>query len=280
MTDTADVLATADRMWEGGSLGTDPVTTLGSGMAEVADGVAFVPSFANVAAVTTDDGLVLVDVGSQFLSGAVHQTLRTWTDLDVHTAVYSHGHIDHVFGMHRWEADAEAHGRPRPRVVAHEAVADRFDRYIRTAGYNAVINRRQFGVDDLEWPTEYRYPDRTFRDRLDLEVGGVRAELRHDRGETDDSAWVWLPDRKVLCTGDLFIWASPNAGNPQKVQRYPLEWAVALRRMLELFDAPGGGPEVLCPATAIRSWGPTGSDWLWARRPSSSSPWWPRRSSA
>jgi len=247
MPDTDDVLATADRMWEGGSLGVDPVTNLGSGMAEVAEGVAFVPSFANVTAVTTDDGLVLVDVGSQFLSSAVHQTLRGWTDLDVHTAVYSHGHIDHVFGMHRWEADAEAHGRPRPRVVAHEAVADRFDRYIRTAGYNAAINRRQFGVDDLEWPTEYRYPDRTFRDRLDLEVGGVRAELRHDRGETDDSAWVWLPDRRVLCTGDLFIWASPNAGNPQKVQRYPLEWAAALRRMLDLYDAPGGGPEVLLP---------------------------------
>ncbi|MGH9080503.1 MAG: alkyl sulfatase dimerization domain-containing protein, partial [Acidimicrobiales bacterium] len=43
------------------------------------------------------------------------------------------------------------------------------------------------------------------------------------------------------------IWASPNAGNPQKVQRYPLEWADALRRMLALYDSPGGGPEVLLP---------------------------------
>ncbi|HVC68523.1 MAG TPA: alkyl sulfatase dimerization domain-containing protein [Acidimicrobiales bacterium] len=247
MTDTGDVLATAERLWEGGGPGADPVTSLGSGMAEVADGVAFVPSFANVAAVATGDGLVLVDVGSQFLSGAVHRTLRGWTDRDVHTAVYSHGHIDHVFGMHRWEADAEAHGRPRPRVVAHEAVSARFDRYIRTAGYNTVVNRRQFGIDDLTWPTEYRYPDRTFRDRLDLEVGGVRAELHHDRGETDDHAWAWFPDLRVLCTGDLFIWTSPNAGNPQKVQRYPLEWATALRRMLALYDLADGGPEVLLP---------------------------------
>ena len=51
----------------------------------------------------------------------------------------------------------------------------------------------------------------------------------------------------MLCCGDLFIWASPNAGNPQKVQRYPLEWADALRQMLALYDAPGGGPEVLLP---------------------------------
>ena len=247
MNEPTDVLTVAERMWEGLPTGYHPVIGPCTGLAEVADGIAFVPSFANVTAVATGDGLVLVDVGSQMLSGDVHRTLRGWTDLDLHTAVYSHGHIDHVFGVDRWEAEALEHGRPRPEVVAHEAVPARFDRYLRTAGYNTVVNRRQFGLADLVWPTEYRYPDRTFRDRLVLEVGGVRAELHHDRGETDDHAWVWWADQRVLCTGDLFIWASPNAGNPQKVQRYPLEWAQALRRMLTLYDTPGGGPEVLLP---------------------------------
>ena len=52
----------------------------------------------------------------------------------------------------------------------------------------------------------------------------------------------------MLCCGDLFIWASPNAGNPQKVQRYPREWAAALRRMLALdaeFLLPGHGFPVI-----------------------------------
>jgi alkyl sulfatase BDS1-like metallo-beta-lactamase superfamily hydrolase len=110
-----------------------------------------------------------------------------------------------------------------------------------------VINRRQFNIEWLEWPTEYRYPDRTYRDHLELDVGGRRAELHHAKGETDDHTWTWIPDARVLCCGDLFIWASPNAGNPQKVQRYPAEWADALRRMLALYDTPGGGPEVLLP---------------------------------
>ena len=250
MTPTDDVLAIADRLWSGepatDGTAVNPMAP-GGGLAEVADGVAFVPSFANVSAVRTDEGLVLVDVGSPFLSGEVHRILRTWSDAPLHTAVYSHGHIDHVFGVHRWEADAAAGGSPAPRVVAHEAVAARFDRYIRTAGYNTVVNRRQFGIDDLEWPTRYRYPDLTFRERLDLEVGGVSAELHHARGETDDHAWAWFPAQRVLCVGDLFIWASPNAGNPQKVQRYPLEWAEALRRMLTLYDTADGGPEVLLP---------------------------------
>jgi alkyl sulfatase BDS1-like metallo-beta-lactamase superfamily hydrolase len=52
-----------------------------------------------------------------------------------------------------------------------------------------------------------------------------------------------------LCTGDLFIWATPNAGNPQKVQRYPGEWAAALRRMAGL------GAEVLSPGHGVPIFG-------------------------
>ena len=188
----------------------------------MADGVAFVPSFANVSAVDTEDGLLLVDTGSASLAAQVHRTLRTWSPRRLHTAVYSHGHIDHVFGVPVWAAESAEAGWPEPVVVAHEALPARFDRYVMTAGYNGIINRRQFNFDSFEWPTEYRYPDRTYRDHLELEIGGRRAELHHAKGETDDHTWTYLPDVRVLCCGDLFIWASPNAGNPQKVQRYPL----------------------------------------------------------
>ena len=171
----------------------------------------------------------------------VHETLRRWSTLRLDTAIYSHGHIDHVFGVPVFEQEAAERGWPMPVVVAHDALPARFDRYIFTAGYNEVINQRQFGVPGLRWPTSYRYPDRTYADRLSLEVGGVAFELHHARGETDDHTWTWVAEKKVLCSGDLFIWASPNAGNPQKVQRYPREWAVALREMVAL------GPEVLLP---------------------------------
>ena len=243
-----DVLSVADRLWNG-ELSTStfhPVDHMG-GFVEITDGVGFCPSFANVSAFATEDGLVLVDTGSTFVARQVHAALRSWTTSRLHTAVYSHGHVDHVFGVPVWEQEAESRGWAPPVVVAHEALPARFDRYVLTAGYNAVINRRQFALDSLEWPTEYRYPDRTYRDHLGLDVGGVAGELHHARGETDDHTWTWFPERRVLCCGDLFIWASPNAGNPQKVQRYPLEWADALRRMLALYDAPGGGPEVLLP---------------------------------
>jgi glyoxylase-like metal-dependent hydrolase (beta-lactamase superfamily II) len=244
-----NVLELADRLWRGEVTTGEfhPVTHLG-GLAEICDGVAFVPSFANVSAFRTADGLVLVDTGSSFVAEAVHTELRRWAPDRLNAAVYSHGHIDHVFGVPVWEAESAEQGWPAPVVVAHEALPARFDRYIMTAGYNGVINQRQFGVPGLVWPVQYRYPDRTYRDELALDVGGVGFRLRHEKGETDDHTVTWVPGRRVLCCGDLFIWASPNAGNPQKVQRYPKEWAAALRRMTGLepeYLLPGHGLPVI-----------------------------------
>jgi glyoxylase-like metal-dependent hydrolase (beta-lactamase superfamily II) len=245
----ADVLELADRLWRGEVSTADfhPVGNLG-GLAEICDGVVFVPAFANVSAFRTPDGLVLVDTGSAFVAQAVHAELRRWSGERLNTAVYSHGHIDHVFGVPVWEAESAEQGWPAPAVVAHEALPARFDRYIKTAGYNGIINQRQFGVPGLRWPVEYRYPDQTYRDSLRLDVGGRVFILRHEKGETDDGTVTWLADQRVLCSGDLFIWASPNAGNPQKVQRYPLEWAAALRRMVALepeFLLPGHGLPII-----------------------------------
>jgi alkyl sulfatase BDS1-like metallo-beta-lactamase superfamily hydrolase len=146
-------------------------------------------------------------------------------------------------------AEAEARGCPRPRIVGHAAVARRFARYRRTNGYNLQINRRQFDTGNYMpehfLPPETPEPGVTFDDRLALNVGGLNIELSHARGETDDHLWAWLPDRKIICAGDFFIWNFPNAGNPQKAQRYPLEWAAALRAMAEC------GAELFIPAHGL-----------------------------
>ena len=246
-----DVLELADRLWRGevDTREHHPLRHLGE-IGLVRDDTGFVASFANVSAFDTDDGLILVDTGSSLLSGAARDTLRSWTDRHVNTVVFTHGHIDHCFGVERYTEENIERGLPTPHVIAHEAVPDRFDRYRETAGYNGAINRRQFGLDSFEWPVDYRYPDETYRDLLIIEVGGERFELHHASGETDDHTWVFVPDRRVLCTGDLFIWASPNCGNPQKVQRYPKEWAAALRTMATL------GADTLLPGHGLPIVGP------------------------
>src|SRR5271163_5133904 len=154
----SDVLAVADRLWKGevSTATFHPVDHIG-GFVEITDGVGFCPSFANVSSFATEDGLVLVDTGSAPLAQVVHDDIRRWSPARLNTAVYSHGHIDHVFGVPVWAAESAEAAWPEPVVVAHEALPARFDRYIRTAGYNGIINRRQFNIDALEWPTEYRY---------------------------------------------------------------------------------------------------------------------------
>jgi alkyl sulfatase BDS1-like metallo-beta-lactamase superfamily hydrolase len=240
----ADLLEIAERLWQGEAStdlqGHHPVTQ-DLGLTEVADRTAFNAAFGNVSAFATDDGLLLVDTGNQIFAATNHERLRAWNGDRLHTVVFTHGHIDHVFGLAPFEEEAAARGWALPHVVAHELLPARFERYLLTAGYNGVINQRQFQFPKPYWPTEYRQPDEVYRLHHTLTVGGETWELHHDKGETDDATWVWNPGRKVLCTGDLFIWASPNCGNPQKVQRYPREWAIGLRKMAAL------GAEVLLP---------------------------------
>ncbi|HEX5614695.1 MAG TPA: alkyl sulfatase dimerization domain-containing protein [Acidimicrobiia bacterium] len=232
---TTDLLELADGLFTGTIPVEDHHPFASSGqLAEVQPGLVFIDAFANCSAIDTDDGLVAVDTSGRFHATAVHATMRTWSNSPLHTAVFTHGHIDHVFGVDLYEAEAREHGWPMPRVVAHEALPARFDRYLLTRGYNSIINQRQFRAPAFEWPADYRYPDETYRDRLDLSVGGEALTLFHARGETDDGTWVWAPDRRVVFAGDLFIWASPNCGNPQKVQRYARDWAAAFRTMAEL----------------------------------------------
>jgi alkyl sulfatase BDS1-like metallo-beta-lactamase superfamily hydrolase len=246
MPDDFDLLELADRLFTG-DLPIEshhPFASSGK-LAEVEPRVAFVDAFANSAAVDTDDGLVVVDTSGFLHARGVHETIRGWTASPLHTAVFTHGHVDHVFGVDLYEEEARTNGWPAPRVIAHDAITARFDRYRMTAGYNSVINQRQFRLPNFRWPVDYRYPDETFTDRLTIEVGGEPFELFHDRGETDDATWVWLPGRRVLFAGDMFIWASPNCGNPQKVQRYPRDWAAAFRKMEAL------EPEVLLPGHGL-----------------------------
>ncbi|HEX9683956.1 MAG TPA: alkyl sulfatase dimerization domain-containing protein [Acidimicrobiales bacterium] len=244
----SDLLTTADSYWNQGldpSLA-NPVSQPTGEWAEVADGTMFLSSFANVITFDTDDGVVMIDAGHLFVADTIHQKVREWRpDSPLHTCVYTHGHVDHVFAVPKFDAEAESKGWRRPTVVSHRAVPERFDRYVLTAGYNGAINARQFSSPGLQWPTEYRYPDETYDTERQVAVGDLTLELRHDRGETDDHTWVFDPATRVLCTGDLFIWCVPNAGNPQKVPRYCRDWYLALREMATL------DPEILLPGHGV-----------------------------
>ncbi len=230
-----EVLELAERAWNGdlGGANVHPGRVLVA-LEVLDDGAAFMSAFSNALILNTDEGLVFVDTSSFFHAKDLYEAVRGWTDRRVHTGIYTHGHVDHVFGLLHFHQEAEEKGEPAANLIAHEACPARFDRYQLTNGYNGYINKRQFGFPKPVFPKDYRYPDETVASGRTLDVGGVTIELYHDKGETDDALWAWLPERKAIYTGDLFIWAAPNCGNPQKAQRYPREWAEALRKMAKL----------------------------------------------
>jgi glyoxylase-like metal-dependent hydrolase (beta-lactamase superfamily II) len=215
------------------------------GPVQVAERTWFQSQFSGVTAFETDEGLVLVDTGTRQFAPAIAAMLRQKTNAPVHTAIYTHGHIDHAYGLEAFLVP----GQKRPRVIGHRLMPARFERYQATAKHNAALNARQFG-GTVEAQANDAYqafaappipPDTLYDERMTIKVGGIEFELHHCRGETDDHTWVWCEERGVLCPGDLFIWAVPNDGNPQKVQRYPWDRAKGLREMA------AKSPYALCP---------------------------------
>lgn len=231
-----------------------PINRITNQLSEISDGIAIVESFSHSILFATHEGLLVFDTSGAMTGKRVVEAIRGWTRDPFHSLVYTHGHVDHVGGCGAFLADS---GNKPPRILGHENVAARLERYRRTNGYNLAINARQFiglasrgygigGKGQSFLPEDTKAPDVSYRDLLDYSVGGLDVQLRHARGETDDHTWAWVPKYKAICAGDFFIWNFPNAGNPQKVQRYPLEWAEALREMAamqaELFLPAHGLP--------------------------------------
>ncbi|WP_197488045.1 alkyl sulfatase dimerization domain-containing protein [Rhodococcus sp. LB1] len=231
------ILELAELAWSGNLYtgGTDhPVHSTVEQSQEIADRIWVFEGMSSIAAIDTGAGLLILDAGGQPDSPEFLNQLREWRpDTEVSAVVLSHHHIDHIFGTLTLDAEAESMGRPKPVVYAHENLPKNFNRYVKTQGWNTAVNQRQFAIEkeSFGWPAEYRYPNVTFNQTEKLRIGDLNAELTHARGETDDAVWTWIPELSLLHPGDLFIWAVPNAGNPQKVQRYASEWAQSLREM-------------------------------------------------
>ncbi len=127
--------------------------------------------------------------------------------------VYSHADWDHVFGTAGLD--------PGPRsVVAHEACADRFTADVPRALAERIAADPAGGWDEVRLVP----PDRTFRDRLDLDLGGVTVELHHLPGHTPDCLVAFLPESGVLLAGDTVEWPAPTVPRGAPVA----DWRAAL----------------------------------------------------
>jgi len=220
-----------------------------------ADGTChIIGAFSNVGVVKTDEGLIIFDLAPRQYHKRIFNALREFSDKPVKYLIYSHGHFDHCFGYASIIDEIKEKGWEMPVVIAHENCVRRFDKYRRLDKYHIWLNQQQFASIGLKQQKEPVSAHETLDPTIILtgndtsysfKLGNINFEIYHDKGETDDSLWMFFPEKKVIFAGDLVMNPGfPNVGNPNKVQRYPKHWAFAMEKMLEKdaeYILPGHG---------------------------------------
>ncbi|MBN9173332.1 MAG: MBL fold metallo-hydrolase [Microbacterium sp.] len=193
----------------------------------------------NMGVIAGSEGVTSVDVTST--EGRTRAYLDAVDGLGrgpVRRVVFTHAHPDHCNG---------ASLLPDAEVIAQRRTAEDLRQphplapHIFTPFHQGDVRPRQ--------------PTVVFDDGLTLTPAERPVHVRHPGGpaHTAGDAYVWLPDERVLFTGDLVF----NGGTPFAVSGSLGGWIAALEQMAALEPAvvvPGhgdvGGPELLAPVAA------------------------------
>jgi len=230
------------------------------------------PVMGNTMFVISDAGVVVFDGGG--VSGMADQIIdkvRSLTTKPVTHVVISHWHGDHNFGVHRFaEEFADV------QFVAHRFTADMMNSpriaYIDRSSTLIERNRELFETavatgQDLDGeavsesdrkfyahvmenadvinaayqPIRVTPPNVIMDDELTIKSGERIIELRHlGHANTAGDIVMWLPDERIVATGDIVVLPAPYAFNVP-----PRAWAETLRNVNGLdyrILVPGHGP--------------------------------------
>jgi alkyl sulfatase BDS1-like metallo-beta-lactamase superfamily hydrolase len=169
---------------------------------EIADGVFMSEDVSNSYAIKTRDGAVVINTGT-IRGGPRHRARYARAGVSpVRYVILTQHHTDHRGGLIPFLDD-------KPTIVAERRFPDGF-------AYNNFLNpfyqprgeriwRVVLGDNLPEHPRFSVNPDILVHDDHAFELGGRRFELfSTPGGETLDSLCVWLPDDKIVFTGNLF----------------------------------------------------------------------------
>ena len=181
----------------------------------------------NTGFITGRSGISVIDTCfTEIRTRSFLQTIRGVTELPIQTLVNTHHHGDHTHGNYLVSGAS---------IVGHELCRQE----VIDTGVHALQSlfpNVAFGGLEVSPPFV------TFQDRLDLFVDDLRMELYYmGPAHTTNDIVVWLPERRVLFTGDLVF----NGGMPF-IAMGSVEGSLAALDRLREFDAetivPGHGP--------------------------------------
>jgi cyclase len=183
------------------------------------------------------DFVLLVDANMPGRADDLLAAVRRTTDKPIRYIFNTHHHGDHIYG-NRILAE-----RTQASVIAHSGLTEELRRY-ETGSFGGAPGRWE-AVAKLRpdvAASSVLIPASAFETSHVIDDGFRRVELLHlGRGHTQGDAVLWMPQEKVLFTGDL------AANGPFNIVRDALmvEWTNTLARMSSLGAAavcPGHGP--------------------------------------
>ena len=152
---------------------------------------------ANAGIIIGRDGILVVDTlisakeAKRFIGD-----IRKISEKKIKYVVDTHYHLDHTFGNGEFASLGAA-------IISQEN--DRKNLEIK--GAVALKNAKGYGLSDEELAgTVIALPTITFTDRMTIDMGGERVELIFvGASHTEGSTLVYLPERKILFTGDILF---------------------------------------------------------------------------
>ena len=204
---------------------------------------------ANTFLIQTDEGQVIFDTGLSTQAAKHKRLLQEVAVGDVAYIVLSHSHADHTGGARFWLAEF-----PDAKVVTHERFVEG-QRYLDDLEHHFWSRNRLLYSFMPEEPPEDGMnvyggiaPDIEVREGefYTFALGGVRFEAIAAAGaEGDDNLVLWMPDRRLLFSGDFFGPLFPMVPNLFTLRgekfREPLAYARSLDRLIAL------EPEMVLP---------------------------------
>jgi glyoxylase-like metal-dependent hydrolase (beta-lactamase superfamily II) len=193
----------------------------------------------NTGIVIGNDSVMVIDAqATPVMAQDVVRRIREVTDKPIRYVTLSHYHAVRVLG---------ASGYAPEHVIASR---DTFDLIVERGEQDMKSEIERFprlfraveSVPGLTWPTL------VFERRLTLTMGRLRVEIMQlGRGHTKGDTVVWLPDERILFSGDLVEYeATPYAGDA-----YLGEWPATLDAIATLGPhqlVPGRGAALRTPA--------------------------------
>ena len=192
---------------------------------EVTEGIHVAVGFAlaNAIMIEGDGSNIIIDTtGTVETAQEVKDLFDSINSNPVEAIIYTHNHGDHTYGASVFAEDSteiyahESTGKYLSRVIGilRPIISSRSSRMFGNVLPREEVENNGIGPF-LEIGRDGRkpgllYPTKTFSDKLAFTAAGIKIELYHAPGETNDQLFVWLPEKRALFPGDNFYKTFPN----------------------------------------------------------------------